>query len=84
VLWGLLLWSIGCVIIVPLDWENGSSNVIGPDEGGRCSPERDGVLGHFPVGRVPSLNFPPWHLQMLIDAFRLILDGQRGVGSMLV
>jgi len=61
--WGFLLWGIGSILVVPLDWENGASHVIGPDVSGSVAPQRDRVLWHLPVGWVPSLNFLSRHLQ---------------------
>jgi len=51
-----------CEGVFPLDGKDGTDGLVGPDVGRGCAPERDWVLGHGPVGRVPSLHFPARHI----------------------
>lgn len=58
---GLLNRGISSKVIVPLNREDRSGHVIGPNVGGGGAPERNGVGGDGPVGWVPSFNFLARH-----------------------
>ena len=58
---GLLNRGISSKVIVPLNREDRSGHIIGPNVGGGGAPERNGVGGDGPVGWVPSFNFLARH-----------------------